>query len=386
MATATVIMAAGPAQAARGEVRGLGAPGAVEGKFIVVLDQQGSMAADAESRATAAAHGLLSEYGGRLEFVYSTVLRGFSADMTRDQAERLAADPSVAYVQQSVLVHTAGEQPNPPSWGIDRSDGAKDDKYVYPNEGTGATVYVLDTGIRYSHKTFEGRATSGRDLVDDDDDAEDGHGHGTHVSGTVGGEEYGIAKDVALVGVRVLGNGGSAPDSVTVEGLDWVAKNAKKPAVVNMSLTFDTVSDAQEQAVKNVVAAGVTVVVAAGNNGADACDTSPARIPEIITVGSIDDGDGKSSFSNFGTCLDLFAPGGMITSASHMSDDGDTGMSGTSMASPHVAGAAGVYLSKNPQATPDQVSQAITDAAEKDAVQNPGSGSPNLLLNVTGLG
>ncbi|WP_345602141.1 S8 family peptidase, partial [Streptomyces chumphonensis] len=383
-ALAGVGLAAGPAHAAEGTVVGAGAPGALEGQYIVVLDGATSLAASAEARVAAQAEELTDRYGGTADHVYTSVLRGFAADMTAAQARRLAADPQVRYVQQSQLVRAAGgTQPSPPSWGLDRVDGSVDDAYAYPATGAGVTAYVLDSGIRTSHRTFEGRASHGYDFVDEDGTAQDCNGHGTHVAGTIGGAEYGVAKDVDLVAVRVLGCDGSAPDRDAIEGLDWVAQNADGPSVGNMSLTSggpNAEPQALRDATRGAIDAGIQFAIAAGNSGTDACGTSPGDVPEAITLGSTDRGDGRSGFSNYGRCLDLFAPGGNITSASHSSDTGSSTMSGTSMATPHAAGAAALYLEGSPGASPREVRDAIVGAAEQGVVGSPGSGSPNLLL------
>ncbi|MGD9483829.1 S8 family peptidase, partial [Streptomyces sp. TRM70308] len=392
-ATAALVGVALPAtaQAAEGAVINAGAPGAIEGQYIVALEGGTSLAASAEARVSTQAEDLVAQYGGSVESVYSAVLRGFAADMTADQAKRLAADPQVRYVQQSLLVRAAdaGTQPDPPSWGLDRVDGEQDSAYAYPGTGEGVTAYVLDSGIRTTHQTFEGRASHGYDFVDEDGTAQDCNGHGTHVAGTIGGKEYGVAKKVDLVAVRVLGCDGSAPDRDTIEGLDWVAKNAKGPAVGNMSLTSGGANaepQAMREATKRAIDAGIQFAIAAGNSSTDACGTSPSDVPEAVTLGSTDRNDGRSSFSNYGRCLDLFAPGGNITSASHSSDTGSATMSGTSMASPHAAGALALYLEGHPDATPRESRDAVVEAAEQGVVGNPGSGSPNLLLNVTELG
>lgn len=204
---------AGPANAAEGVVINAGSPGAVDGQYIVALKGATSLAPGADAPVAAEAHGLARRYGGSVRAVFSAVLRGFAAEMSAGQARHLAADPAVRYVQKSVMVRTAGggTQPNPPTWGTDRVDGEQDRAYDYPGVGTGVSVYVLDTGVRTSHRTFEGRAVDGYDFVDKDTKAQDCHGHGTHVAGTVGGEEYGVAKDVKIVAVRVLDCDGYSP-------------------------------------------------------------------------------------------------------------------------------------------------------------------------------
>ncbi|MFB9908758.1 S8 family serine peptidase [Allokutzneria oryzae] len=348
----------------------------VPGSFLVSLKE--GPAAAAASSAT-----LAQRYGGTVKTVFTAAMHGFLVrGLSEPAARRLAADPLVRKVFQDGTARIADTQVNP-TYGIDRVDQRNlplDKKYTYNTTASNVTAYILDTGIRKTHTEFEDRAADGYDFVDEDPIAQDCNGHGTHVSGTVGGKTWGIAKKVKLVAVRILGCGGSAPDSDGVEGIEWIAKNAKRPAVVNGSFTFDTPAIGDE-AIGRLTQAGVTFVVAAGNSSADACDTGPARLPAVITTGATDNADNRASFSNYGRCLDLFAPGNNITSASHSSDTGTATMSGTSMASPHVAGGAALYLSANPTATPDQASKGLVDNATSNVVKNPGSGSPNKLLH-----
>ncbi|WP_268807420.1 S8 family peptidase [Kytococcus aerolatus] len=241
----------------------------------------------------------------------------------------------------------------------------------------------MDTGIRADHTDFSGRVQGGATAIDDGNGTNDCQGHGTHVAGTVGGEKYGVAKDTTLVPVRVLGCDGRGPSSGVIAGMDWVAENASGPSVVNMSLGGGA-SDVEDAAVKRLTDAGVVVVTAAGNDTDNACNYSPGRAASAINVGSTNNQDGLSWFSNYGSCVDILAPGSDILSASHASSTGSTEMSGTSMASPHVAGAAALYLGKNPNATVAQVTEALTSSATPNAVSGV-NGSPNLLLNTTAL-
>jgi subtilisin family serine protease len=227
-------------------------------------------------------------------------------------------------------------------------------------------VYVLDTGIRMTHSDFGGRATSGIDTISNDSDATDCHGHGTHVAGTVGGTAYGVAKGVQLVGVRVLDCSGSGSYSAIIAGVEWVTQHAVKPAVANMSLA-GSASLAVDQAVQASIASGVTYTLAGGNANSDACSISPARTAQAITVGASDSADARASFSNWGTCLDIFAPGVAIASASNAGDNMAQLMSGTSMAAPHVAGAAALYLAGHPTDTPAQVRDALVNGAVQAA-------------------
>ncbi|NRQ36326.1 S8 family peptidase [Nonomuraea sp. NN258] len=366
------LAAAAPGQA-------LAAAGETESGYIVVLRDAQAKAAVTRARAG----DLAGRYGAAVSHVYTAGLRGFAARLTERAAARLTADPAVAYVAPDRISRLADTQQNP-TWGLDRTDQASlplSRTYTYPNQAAEVSAYVLDTGIHKAHPDFGGRAVDGYDFIDDDAVANDCHGHGTHVSGTIGSATYGMAKGVRLVGVRVLGCDGSAPNSEIIAGIDWVIQNARQPAVANLSIWSDP-DPAFDEAVRRAVSAGITTVVAAGNqNGANACNYTPSRVTQAIVTGATDSSDNRSSFSNTGSCLDVFAPGSSITSTSN--SGGTTVMNGTSMASPHVAGAAALYLSGHPGATPDQVSAALTDHATPNVVKNAGSGSPNKLLNIS---
>ncbi|MFC7614558.1 S8 family serine peptidase [Actinokineospora soli] len=276
-----------------------------------------------------------------------------------------------------------------PTWGLDRIDQRDrpvDSKYEYNATGEGVTVYNIDSGTRVSHADFEGRASNGYDFFDKDSIAQDCHGHGTHTSGTAVGKTWGVAKKAKLVALRVFDCSNSGPDSVTVDAVEWVTRNGVKPAVVNMSLQQYDVGVGDEQIQASIAAGYIYVVAAGNNNGASACNYSPSRVPEALTVAATDSSDNRASFSNTGSCVDLFAPGVNITSTSHLSDSGSTGMSGTSMAAPHVTGAVALYLQGHPTAKQAEVNQAITGAASTGKVGNPGSGSPNRLLYTKDFG
>ncbi|MEU9297412.1 S8 family peptidase [Streptomyces sp. NPDC048266] len=366
---------AGAAAPAEGTVHGLGAPGAVAGSFVVILDASANKAE------------LAKKYGGTLERAYGSEVNGFSASgLTVDEAKRLAADPSVGTVVQNKRFSINETQENPPSWGLDRidqADTAADKKYAYPdNGGEGVTAYVIDTGVRISHQDFGGRATHGFDAVDNDDTADDGNGHGTHVAGTIAGTSHGVAKKSKVVAVRVLDDNGSGTTEQVVAGIDWVTQNHSGPSVANMSLGGGA-DEALDAAVKRAIASGVTFAVAAGNESSDAGQGSPSRVTEALTVASSTKDDQQSDFSNFGAVVDLYAPGSEITSAWNDSDTGTKTISGTSMAAPHVAGAAVLYLAANPSATPADTAAALTGAATADAIKNPSSGTANKLLKVT---
>ncbi|WP_435210121.1 S8 family peptidase [Streptomyces sp. bgisy034] len=381
-ALAVSLVSALPAAAApEGRIQYAGAADAVADSYIVTLR------ADHARSGSQAGRALVERYGADVERTYRKALNGYAIEASATEAKRLAADPAVASVVQNRTFHIDATQTNPPSWGLDRIDQKNlplNSSYTYPDSaGQGVTAYVIDTGVRITHSDFGGRASYGYDAIDNDNTAQDGHGHGTHVAGTVAGSSYGVAKKAKIVGVRVLNNSGSGTTAQVVAGIDWVAQNAVKPAVANMSLGGGADS-ALDAAVRNAIASGVTFAVAAGNESTNASTKSPARVTEAITVGATTSSDARASYSNYGSVLDLFAPGSSITSAWNSGDSATNTISGTSMASPHVAGAAALYLADNPTSTPAQVSSALTAAATTGVVGNPGSGSPNRLLYVGG--
>ncbi|MGW7050894.1 S8 family peptidase [Streptomyces sp. NPDC054887] len=371
-----------PAQAApaEGRILGAGSPGSIGGSYIVTL-KTGSGGIKAPS---AAGSKLARQYGAKIKHTYSTALNGYAVKADEAEAKRLAGDPNVASVVQDTKVWLSATQTNP-VWGLDRIDQPSlplSKSYTTPDSaGTGVRVYVIDTGIRTSHQDFGGRAISGWDFVQNDASAQDGNGHGTHVAGTVAGAKYGVAKKATVVGVRVLDSEGGGTTSQVIAGIDWVTKNAKKPAVANMSL--GGWGNAQlDAAVRNSIASGVTYTVAAGNEGLPAHLFSPARVAEAVTVGATESTDARASFSNWGPRLDLFAPGAAITSTWNTGDTATQTISGTSMAAPHAAGAAALYLAANPTATPAQVGGVLTAKSVKGKVTGGGIGSANRLLQV----
>ncbi|ONI89596.1 serine protease [Actinosynnema sp. ALI-1.44] len=351
------------------DVLGANTPGAIDGSYVVVLKGQRPV------------DDLAARYSGTVVHTFSHVFHGFSARMTERDARRIAADPAVSYVQQNQRIRVSGEQRNPPSWGLDRVDQRRlpmDDVYRYPGSASNVTVYVVDTGIRISHRDFGGRAIWGTNTVDNQN--VDCHGHGTHVAGTVGGLDHGVAKGVRLVSAKVFDCAGNGTSEQLAKALDWVVvDHASGPAVANMSLGGPAPDRVIEDAVRRVITDGVVAVVAAGNDSDDACRHSPSRVREALTVGSIGGSDYRSYFSNYGSCVDLFAPGESITSAYNGSDTDWGDLSGTSMATPHVAGAAALELSRNPTLTPAQVATALLNDSTKNVVVDP-RGSPNRLL------
>ncbi|MGH8883007.1 MAG: S8 family peptidase, partial [Stackebrandtia sp.] len=326
---------------AEGTVLGAGAPNAIPGSYLVVF-KDGVHTTD-----------ITAKYGGQVKSVWKDALHGYSATMSERQAKRLAADPAVAYVEQDQTFSLLTDQVNPPSWGLDRVDQRTlplNRVYTYTPTGAGVTVYIIDTGIRTTHTTFGGRAVWGTNTTGDGNNT-DCNGHGTHVAGTVGGSTYGVAKSSLLRAVRVLNCSGSGTNSGVIAGVDWVRANHIKPAVANMSLGGGA-SSAVDTAVNNAINAGVTFVVAAGNSNANACNYSPARTASALTIGASTSTDARSSFSNYGSCVDLFAPGVSIRSTLPASDTATGLKSGTSMATPHVAGVAAQFLQTAPVATP----------------------------------
>jgi hypothetical protein len=371
--------------AATGEIRGASAPGAIAGSYIVVLkaDTVGfAGSATARTAMPGRASTLAGRYGGTVDTVYSAALTGFSARMTAAQAARLAADSAVAWVEQDRVVSVAATQNNA-TWGLDRIDQRNrplSTTFTYPRTASNVTAYIIDTGILTSHSQFGGRARLGPTYAGGGS-ATDCNGHGTHVAGTVGGSTYGVAKAVQLVAVKVLSCSGSGSTSGVISGVNWVTQNAVRPAVANMSLGGGA-SSSLDNAVTNSINSGIVYALAAGNSSANACNSSPARTPAAITVGSSTSGDARSSFSNFGTCVDLFAPGSSITSAWIGSNSATRTISGTSMASPHVAGAAALVLSATPTATAQTIRNSLVNNATTNVLTNVGSGSPNRLLFV----
>jgi subtilisin family serine protease len=375
VATVLGVLTAAVTAGAAGPVRRVAEP--VRDEYIVVLKAGaagGGHRFTGGPRVASVASDLARLHGAIVERVFEHALRGFSARMTGGRAAALAADPRVDYVEEDGTVRLVATEDNA-TWGLDRIDQRAlplDMTYSYTSTGSEVTAYIIDTGIRFDHSEFEGRATSGFDAVNGDS-ADDCNGHGTHVAGTVGGATYGVAKHVSLVAVRVLNCLGVGSNARVIAGIDWVTEHHVSPAVANMSLGSTSTSDALDAAVRNSITSGVSYVLAAGNGNLlgiaqDACTTSPARVTEAMTVSATNENDNKPFWANYGDCVDWFAPGVGIKSAWKSSKTATATLSGTSMAAPHTTGVAALYLELNPVATPAQVRDALFANATPDIV------------------
>lgn len=353
-----------------------GAPKLIPGRYIVVFK-------DHVTDAGSEAEKVIRNEGGVRHFTFSKGLKGFVATLPDGAVAKVRNDPIVDFVEQDQIA-TINVTENLPTggWGLDRIDQVDrplDTLYHYSGTGTGVKAFIIDTGIRASHQEFGGRVVSGYTAISDGNGTNDCNGHGTHVAGTVGGTTWGVAKGVTLVPVRVLDCTGSGAYSGVIAGIDWVANSNLRPAVANLSLGGGT-SAALDAAIAGAVSKGVTVVVAAGNSNADACNYSPSRAPSAITVGATTSSDARASYSNYGSCLDIFAPGSSITSAWSTSDVATNSISGTSMASPHVAGVAALVLEGKPSSSPASVASFLTSSASLNKLTSIGAGSPNRLV------
>nr|WP_269327034.1 S8 family peptidase [Kineosporia mesophila] len=358
---------------------GTSEPDAIPGQYIVVLK---APPAGEDGAVLDAAVDRAEDRGAEVTQEYGDALNGYAAQMSAAELAKAQLDPAIAYITADQAVSIDGSR-TVTSWGQDRIDARSglDNKLTTAGNGSGVTVYVIDTGVRSTHTDLAGRVLSGYTAISDGHGTEDCQGHGTHVAGTIGGTKYGVAPAVNIVPVRVLPCQDSGTSSDVIAGINWVTANRIEPAVANMSLGGSS-NSALDSAVNASIASGVTYAVAAGNDAEDACGSSPADVADALTVAASTKTDANASFSNYGTCVDLYAPGDAIISDYYTSDTAAATMSGTSMASPHVAGAAALYLQANPGATPASVASALTGNATSGALSSVPSGTPNLLLYV----
>lgn len=354
------------------------AKGIIKNQYIVILNKD-------VGSSNEFAQGIAKQHGGKVLQTYDAVLKGFAIYLP-DVAgtafvEAMKKNPKVVSVENDTIMKIDATTQSNPDWGLDRIDQKNlplDSAYSYLQTGSGTTAYIVDTGILSTHQQFSGRVLSGYTAISDGNGTSDCHGHGTHVAGTVGGSTYGVTKNVSLVPIRILGCDGSGASSNVIAGLDWILKNGKKPAVVNMSLGGEA-NASLDSAVENLFNNGYVMVVAAGNSNTDACSSSPARVSKAITVAATDSTDTRASYSNYGSCVDIFAPGSQINSSWIGSNTATKVLNGTSMATPHVVGVVAEMLQSTPTATPQIISNNLLNQASNNVVKNP-SGSPNRLL------
>lgn len=355
---------------------------AIPDQYIVVLGGKSTQSFADDWRVQSDAYQLAGAYGGNVDRIYTGGLRGFTARMSARQAERMSNDPRVLLVEQDSIVTIDAEQSSA-TWGIDRIDQQMlplNGTYQYQRDGTGVHAYIIDTGIRTSHTDFGGRASVAVDVLSDGQNGFDCNGHGTHVAGIIGSATYGVAKNISLHGVRVMPCSGGGQISDIIAGINWVTTNRIDPAVANISIGAGGISPSFELAIENSIASGVTYTVSAGNSNIDACLVSPSHTANAITVAATGSTDVKANYSNFGPCVDIFAPGTAITSLSAADDTSSKVMSGTSMASPMVAGVAALYLEGHPGATPADVVNALKVFSSKDVVTNTDATTTNDLI------
>lgn len=354
----------------------VGKPGGepIPGQYIVVF-----RGAVGDADVAGKVRDKLGRANGRLKQEYRFALKGFAAELSDDAVAKLRADPDVAYVEQDQVVHASTTQSGA-TWGLDRINQRAlplSGTYTYTSTGSGVRAYIIDTGIQTNHPQFGSRASAVYDAVGDGRNGQDCNGHGTHVAGTVGSTTYGVAKGVYLRAVRVLDCSGSGTNSGVIAGLNWVAQNHIAPAVANMSLGGGA-SQAVDDAVNALASSGVFVAVAAGNENQDACNTSPARAANVTTVAASTINDAKASYSNFGGCVELYAPGSNITST--WIGSATNTISGTSMATPHVTGVAALYKAVNGDASYSTIRSWLTSNATSGVITGNPSGTPNRLL------
>lgn len=354
------------------------AKGIIKNQYIVILNKDAGPSIDF-------AQNIAKQHSAKVLQSYDTVLKGFAIYLPDTAAtafvEAMKKNPKVLSIENDTVMKIDATTQSNPDWGLDRIDQKAlplNSAYSYLQTGSGTTAYIVDTGILSSHQQFSGRVLSGYTAISDGNGTTDCNGHGTHVAGTVGGSTYGVAKNVNLVPIRILGCDGSGASSNVIAGLDWILKNGKKPAVVNMSLGGDA-STSLDSAVENLFNNGYVMVVAAGNSNTDACSASPARVSKALTVAATDSTDTRASYSNYGSCVDIFAPGSQINSSWIGSNTATKVLNGTSMATPHVAGVVAEMLQSTPTATPQTISTNLLNQASSNVVKNP-SGSPNRLL------
>jgi aqualysin 1 len=351
----------------------------IPNNYIVVLKNSTS---DVEAKADE----LSNKHKGKKKLTYSSAIKGFSVEMSEQDALSLSEEPDVQFVEEDSVVGIAATQTNA-TLGLDRIDQRPpqlDTTYSYTATGQGVDAYIIDSGIRMSHQDFGGRARFGADFVGDGQNGNDCHGHGTHIAGTIGSNTYGVAKGTTLYSVRVLSCTAAGAVSVTIAGINWVTANHTAPSVANLSIGLSGPSSSLDTAITNSIASGVTYAVAAGNSNVDACYVSPSRTPAAITVGSMvpnGDTDYRMGYSNWGPCVDIHAPGNGIISLSHVDDVSTRMMNGTSMAAPHVAGVAALYLETHRTASASEVRNSIVNSATEGTMVPPPPSAPNLVLH-----